>query len=55
MAELPADVRVRVLPSGEDKVPLMSMRHRGAGAVASRIERGYQAASEYLSGLPEFA
>jgi NTE family protein len=54
MAELPADVRVHVLPSGEDKLPLMSMRYRHSTAVATRIERGYQAASEYLSSLPDF-
>ena len=55
MASLPADVRVRVLPSGEDKLPLMSMRSRHARAVASRIQRGYQAASEYLSRQPDCA
>jgi len=55
MANLPADVRVHVLPSGEEKLPLMSMRYRNAKAVASRIQRGYQAASEYLSSLPELA
>ncbi len=55
MANLPADVRVHVLPSGEEKLPLMSMRYRHAKAVSSRIERGYQAAAEYLSSLPELA
>ncbi len=55
MANLPAEVRVHVLPSGEEKLPLMSMRYRNAKAVASRIQRGYQAASEYLSSLPELA
>ena len=55
MAELPADVRVYVLPSGEEKMPLISMRYRHSKAVTSRIERGYQAASEYLSGLAELA
>ena len=55
MADLPSDVRVHVLPSGEDKLPLMSIRRRHSAAVGTRIERGYQAASEYLSGLPEFA
>ena len=53
MANLPADVRVHVLPSGEDKLPLMSMRRRYSATAATRIERGYQAASEYLSGLPD--
>jgi NTE family protein len=49
MANLPADVRVHVLPSGEDKMPLVSVRSRSARAVATRMERGYQAAAEYLS------
>jgi NTE family protein len=55
MANLPREVRVHVLPSGEEKLPLISMRYRNARAVASRIERGYQAAAEYLSSLPELA
>jgi NTE family protein len=55
MADLPASVRVHVLPSGEEKLPLMAMRYRNAKAVASRIQRGYQAASEYLSSPPELA
>ncbi|HEY2505345.1 MAG TPA: patatin-like phospholipase family protein [Streptosporangiaceae bacterium] len=55
MAELPPDVRVHVLPSGEEKMPLVSMRYRHAAAVASRIQRGYQAAADYLSRLPESA
>ena len=55
MTDLPADVRVHVLPSGEENPPLMSMRYRHSKAVASRIQRGYQAASEYLSSQPELA
>jgi NTE family protein len=55
MADLPTDVRVHVLPSGEEKLPLVTMRYRHSKAVASRIERGYRAASEYLSSLPELA
>jgi hypothetical protein len=55
MADLPGDVRVHVLPSGEEKLPLISMRYRHSKAVANRIQRGYQAASEYLSSLPEIA
>jgi len=50
MANLPENVRVHVLPSGEEKMPLMSMRYRHPAAVAGRIKRGYRAASEYLSG-----
>lgn len=55
MADLPEDVQVHVLPSGEEKMPLISMRYRQSSAVAKRIERGYQAAAEYLSGLADSA
>jgi NTE family protein len=55
MAALPDDVRVHVLPSGEEKMPLISMRYRHAAAVASRIQRGYRATAEYLSTLPDLA
>jgi NTE family protein len=55
MADLPADVRVHVLPSGEEKMPLVSIRYRSAGAVGARMQRGYQAAAEYLSAQPDIA
>jgi NTE family protein len=55
MANLPADVRVHVLPSGEEKMPLVSMRYRSARAAAARMQRGYQAAAEYLSAQPDIA
>ena len=55
MAELPANVRVHVLPSGEEKMPLVSLRYRRASAVTSRIERGYQAAAQYLANLSDTA
>ena len=55
MANLPDDVRVHVLPSGEEKMPLVSIRYRSAGAVAARMERGYQSAAEYLSAQPDMA
>lgn len=55
MANLPADVRVHVLPSGEEKMPLVSMRYRSPRAVAARMQRGYQAAAEYLSAQPDLA
>jgi NTE family protein len=55
MANLPDDVRVHVLPSGEEKMPLVSIRHRSASAVAARMQRGYQAAAEYLSAQPDIA
>jgi NTE family protein len=55
MAELPPEARVHVLPSGEDRMPLVSMRQRHSAAVAGRIERGYQAAGEYLASQPDLA
>lgn len=55
MSNLPGDVRVHVLPSGEEKMPLVSIRYRSARAVAARMERGYQAAAEYLSAQPDIA
>jgi NTE family protein len=55
MANLPDDVRVHVLPSGEEKMPLVSIRYRSASAVAARMERGYQSAAEYLSAQPDIA
>jgi NTE family protein len=55
MANLPADVRVHVLPSGEEQLPLVSLRYRSARAVAARIQRGYQAAAEYLAAGQDIA
>ena len=52
MASLPTSVRAHVLPSGEENMPLISMRYRGTTRVAKRIERGYQSAAAYLSALP---
>jgi len=55
MANLPAEVRVHVLPSGEESLPLVSLRYRSARAVAARMQRGYQAAAEYLSARQDMA
>ncbi len=55
MANLPDDVQVHVLPSGEEKMPLVSIRYRTAAAVAARMQRGYQAAAEYLSAQRDIA
>jgi NTE family protein len=55
MTNLPAYVRVHVLPSGEEQLPLVSLRYRSARAVAARMQRGYQAAAEYLSGQQDIA
>jgi NTE family protein len=52
MAGLPPSVRVHVLPSGDENMPLVSMRYRGRDRVGNRIERGYEAAAAYLSSLP---
>jgi NTE family protein len=51
MASLPATVYAHVLPSGEENMPLLSMRYRGAAKVAARIERSYAATASYLSKL----
>jgi NTE family protein len=51
MAGLPGTVRAHVLPSGEENMPLISMRYRGPVRVARRIERGYAASAAYLSSL----
>jgi NTE family protein len=53
MATLPGDVRVHVLPSGEDTIPMRSLRSRDSAQVAARIERGYAAAAQYLAGGTE--
>jgi NTE family protein len=55
MANLPPDVRVHVLPSGEENLPLVSLRYRTARAVAARMQRGYQATAEYLSAQQDIA
>jgi NTE family protein len=49
MAALPGSVRAHVLPSGEESMPLISMRYRGRARVAARVERGYAATAAYLS------
>jgi NTE family protein len=49
MAALPDTVRAHVLPSGEENMPLISMRYRGPARVAARVERGYAATAAYLS------
>jgi NTE family protein len=51
MASLPDTVRVHVLPSGEENMPLMSMRYRGPAKVAARLKRGYESAAAYLADL----
>jgi len=51
MAGLPGTVRAHVLPSGEENMPLISMRYRGSAKVTARIERGYEATAAYLADL----
>ncbi|MGZ4635633.1 patatin-like phospholipase family protein [Oryzihumus sp.] len=48
MASLPAGVRVHVLPSGDDRAPLVSVRYRSTSGVAARIARAREAAAGYL-------
>lgn len=48
MGQLPADVDVHVLPSGDQDTPLVSVRYRDATRVRSRIDRAYQASADYL-------
>ncbi len=55
MAGLPAAVRVHVLPSGEEKMPLVSMRYRRRPAVENRIERAYRVTAEYLATAADCA
>ena len=50
MANLPDGVSVHVLPSGDDRAPLVSMRYRDTSRVRSRIEQAHEAAAAYLVG-----
>jgi NTE family protein len=49
MAGLPATITAHVLPSGEEIIPLISMRYRSPANVSARIERGHAAAAAYLT------
>lgn len=48
MASLPEGVQVHVLPSGDDRAPLVSVRYRNTSGVAGRIARAREAAAGYL-------
>ena len=48
MASLPEGVTVHVLPSGDDRAPLVSVRYRSTSGVAERIARAREAAAGYL-------
>ncbi len=48
MAAVPPDVRVHLLPSGEEHVPTTT-RPRDVGAVRTRIARAYEASAAYLA------
>jgi NTE family protein len=52
MATIPPHVQVRVLPSGTTDTPNVSVGYRSSARVATRIERAYQASSEYLARQP---
>ncbi len=49
LADLPASVRMNVLPSGATDVPIANLRFRSNRGVRERIERAHEASSEYLS------
>lgn len=49
MAALPEGVRVHVLPSGDPRAPLVSMRYRRTSDVAERIRQAQDAAAGYLA------
>jgi len=49
MADLPGQVSVHVLPTGEDSTPLASLRYRDARVVRPRIETARAATGAYLA------
>jgi len=49
MADLPGQVSVHVLPTGEDSTPLASLRYRDARVVRPRIEAARAATGAYLA------
>ena len=49
MASLPDGVRVHVLPSGDHRAPLVSMRYRSTAGVADRIARAREAGDGFLA------
>ncbi len=49
LAEVPASVRVHVLPSGDAETSLSSLRYRRTSAVPRRIEQARQASAAYLA------
>lgn len=52
MAAVPHDVTVHVLPSGAADTPNVAVSYRSSARVATRIERAYQASSEFLARQP---
>jgi len=52
LLNVPASVRVHVLPTGDEGTPLAKLRYRDSRSVATRIERARIATSAYLSCLP---
>lgn len=49
MASLPPNVRVHILPTGDDNTPLASLRYRDARGVRPRIARARAASAAYLA------
>lgn len=51
MANVPAGVAVHVLPSGDERTPLASLRYKDTGSAARRIEAAYAASADYLASV----
>ena len=51
LSEVPADVRVHVLPSGDPDTPLGTLRYRSTSAVPRRIELARAASADYLAAV----
>jgi NTE family protein len=49
LASVSRDVEVHVLPSGDERAPLASLRYRDTSAVTRRIEQAYSASANYLA------
>jgi NTE family protein len=48
MSNVPEDVEVHVLPSGEEPARITNLRYKDTSAVSRRIESAYRASLEYL-------
>jgi NTE family protein len=48
MSNVPEDVEVHVLPSGEEPARITNLRYKDTSAVSRRIQSAYRASLEYL-------